>query len=99
MLWMVSCIDKPNTKALRDEFMDAHKKYLHEWDPAIFFSGPQQTDDGQASVGSLFILNVPDRAAAQRFIENESFYQAGVFENVVIRRVRKGHFHPDLADA
>jgi hypothetical protein len=29
---------------------------------------------------------------------SETFYRAGVFEKVTITRVRKGHFHPELAD-
>ncbi|MCC7080825.1 MAG: YciI family protein [Burkholderiales bacterium] len=99
MLWSISCIDTPNTAAKRAELLASHREYLNRWDPVIFFSGPQQTDDGSQAVGSLFILNVPSRARAQEFIDGETFYRAGVFETVTIRRLRKGHFHPELADA
>jgi uncharacterized protein len=98
MLWAVICEDNPNTAEKRAELLPAHREHLNKWDPVIFFSGPQQTDDASENVGSLFILNVPDRARAQEFIETETFYRAGIFAKVTIRRVRKGHFHPELAD-
>jgi uncharacterized protein YciI len=98
MLWSISCVDKPNTAAKRTELLPLHREYLKRWDAVIFFSGPQQSDDGSQNIGSLFILNVPTRARAQEFIENETFYRAGVFEKVTITRLRKGHFHPELAD-
>ena len=98
MLWRIYCVDKADTTEKRAELLPAHREYLNKWDAIIFFSGPQQTDDAAQNIGSLFILNVPDRAKAQAFIENETFYRAGVFANVTITRLRKGHFHPELAD-
>jgi hypothetical protein len=98
MLWCIICFDKPNTAAKRNELLPAHRAYLDKWDPEIFFSGPQQTDDASQAVGSLFVLNVPNRARAQEFIDGETFNRAGIFEKVTIARTRKFHFHPELAD-
>ncbi|AEI81994.1 hypothetical protein CNE_BB1p05740 (plasmid) [Cupriavidus necator N-1] len=99
MLWMINCTDKPNSAALREKYLTTHRAYLDGWNDKIFFSGPQQNDDGSAFVGSFFIIDVPSRAEAQRFIEGETFHAAGVFETVNIRRLKKGRFHPQVAEA
>ncbi|MCY0853478.1 YciI family protein [Cupriavidus sp. D39] len=99
MLWMINCTDKPNSAALREQYLATHRAYLDGWNDKIFFSGPQQSDDGSVFVGSFFIIDVPSRTEAQRFIEGETFHAAGVFESVNIRRLKKGRFHPQVAEA
>ena len=96
MLYSVYCQDNENTAALRERHLGVHRQYLEGWEDKIFFSGPLQNDDASASLGSLFILNVENRAEAERFIENETFNLAGVFASVLIRRMRKGRYNPSL---
>lgn len=98
MLWAVIATDKPNSAALRAQHIEGHRQYLAKHTQKIFFSGPLQTDDAGAALGSLWILQVADKAAAEDFVKNEVFYQAGVFESVIYRRMRQGHFHPENAD-
>jgi hypothetical protein len=40
---------------------------------------------------------VPDRAAADRFSENEPLRKAGTFRQVRITRMRRGQWNPDAA--
>ena len=98
MLWAIYCIDKPNSAALRAEHQQRHSAYLKK-DPVIFFTGPLQSDDVSQNIGSLWIVAANSRSEAQAFVDGEAFYRAGVFESVSVRRVRKGHFHPELADS
>jgi uncharacterized protein YciI len=55
-------------------------------------SGPLQSDDGEIMVGSLFIIEAPDRDAIKRFTEADPFHQEGVWGHVHITRFhrRKG---------
>lgn len=99
MLWAVYCTDKPNTAEARDRHLKAHRAYLDEVDSKIFFSGPLQSDDATRNIGSLFILNVKGREEAEAFINSEPFNNAGIFETIIISRMRKGRFHPALADS
>ena len=99
MLWAIYCVDKPNSAPLRAEHQARHSAYLKEKDPVIFFTGPLQSDDAGANIGSLWIIAANSRSEAQAFVDGEAFYRAGVFESVSVRRVRKGHFHPQLADS
>lgn len=97
MLWMIMCTDKPSQLETRNRLLAEHRQYLDDNDQHIFFTGPQEEDDGSANIGSLFIVNAPTRKDAEAFVHNETFYRAGVFETVVIRRIRKGRFFPERA--
>ena len=46
MLWIINCLDKPGSAPLRERHLAAHRRYLDGWNDRLFFSGPQQTDDG-----------------------------------------------------
>jgi uncharacterized protein YciI len=98
MLYSVYCQDKDDTAALREEHLVAHRAHLDAWSDTIFFSGPLQSDDASMAYGSLFILNVKDRAEAERFIHTETFYSNGIFASVTIRRMRKGRYNPALIE-
>jgi uncharacterized protein len=98
MLYSVYCQDKPDTAALREQHLVAHRAHLDVWRDKIFFSGPLQSDDAQVAHGSLFVLNVADRAEAERFVHTETFYNAGIFASVKIFRMRKGRYNPALLD-
>src|SRR5688500_9209218 len=99
MLWAIYCVDKPNSAALRAEHQQRHSAYPKETDSVIFCTGPMPSDDASANVGSLWIVVANSRSDAQAFVDGEAFFRAGVFESVAIRRVRKGHFHPELVDS
>lgn len=97
MLWVFHLKDKPNSKPIRAEHQAAHSAYLKKVDPVCFFTGPLQSDDAAENIGSLWIISANSRAEAMQFLENEAFFKAGVFESWTLNRVRKGHFHPELA--
>jgi len=99
MLWAIYAVDKPNSGPLRAKVIDAHIQYFTDNQNVIFVSGPQQSDDASENIGSLFIINVKDRAAAEEFLHNEPLYLGGVFETTRITRFRRGRFfNPELGD-
>lgn len=96
-LYAITCVDKPGTAALRAESRPAHIDYLKTQDDKIVLAGALLTDDGETMTGSHFLVNVPDRATAETFNANDPFTRAGLFETVLINRVRKGFWSPELA--
>ena len=98
MLWVISCISKPNIDAIREAARPAHRDWLHHHEDIIFLTGPLQSDDGSANIGVMFIVNVKTRAEAQAFSDGEGFTKAGMFSSVTITRMRKGHFNPKVID-
>lgn len=61
--------------------------------------GALLADDGVARTGSVLILNVPNRAAAEAFSADEPFRKAGLFKTVKISRMRRGQWNPAAAPA
>jgi uncharacterized protein len=94
MLWAISCVDNPDTAAIREKVLQPHRDYLASQKGILVISGATQNDDGTQAVGSLFILNVDSRAKARAFADNDPFGQNGVFKSVTITRMRRGQFNP-----
>ncbi|HSW19484.1 MAG TPA: YciI family protein [Ramlibacter sp.] len=99
MLWAIYAVDKPNSAPLREKYVKEHVQYFTDNQDAIFVSGPQQTDDAAANIGSIFIISANSRTEAQTFLEKEPLYRAGIFESVRVTRMRRGRFfNPSLGD-
>jgi uncharacterized protein YciI len=82
--------DRPDTAALREEHTEAHWAYMDRFADAMIARGPTLTPDREEATGSLHILDLPDAAAALAFAQDDPYRQAGVFEDVLIRRWRNG---------
>ena len=65
----------------------------------MVLGGATLADDDETRTGSVLIINVPDRAAADAFADNEPFRKAGLFSSVVVTRMRRGQWNPDAAPA
>ena len=98
MLWIVSCLDKPNTAAIRDSVLQPHRDYLGSQKKILVLAGATQNDEGTAAIGSLFVLNVNSRAEAKAFSDGDPFTQKGVFASITISRMRKGQWNPAAAE-
>ncbi len=76
----------------------AHLAYLDRHRDILVLGGATLADDAQASrTGSVLIVNVPDRAAADAFAADEPFRKAGLFASYTVTRMRRGQWNPDAA--
>ena len=98
MLWTISCTDKPNTAAIRDEHLKTHREHLTGQKKILVLAGATQNDDGTEAIGSLFVVNVNSRAEAKAFIDADPFTKNGVFSSITITRMRKGQWNPEAAE-
>ena len=62
MLWAISCVDKPDTAAIREKHLAAHRAHLASSKGILVLAGATQNDDGTEAIGSLFVVNVGSRA-------------------------------------
>ena len=99
MLWTISCVDKPDTAAIRDSVLQPHRDYLGSQKNILVLAGATQNDEGTAAIGSLFIVNVNSRAEAKQFSDGDPFTQKGVFAGITITRMRRGQWNPDAAES
>lgn len=94
MLFCILCTDGPGSPAARAQRRGAHLDYLNALGPQLAAAGATMSDDGATMTGSLLIVDMPDREAADAWVRNEPFNKAGVFERVEVRRWRKAFFNP-----
>lgn len=83
MLFVLICEDKPNSEGLRKSVREDHLAYLKDFD--VRFAGPMLSDDAETMVGSIIVIDVPDRAAANQFAAADPYGQAGLFQHVTLR--------------
>lgn len=98
MLWVITCVDNPNTAAIREKVLVPHREYLGSQKEILVLAGATQNDDGTEPIGSCFVVNVGSRAEAKKFSDGDPFTQNGVFKNITITRMRKGQWNPQAAE-
>jgi uncharacterized protein YciI len=98
MLWAITCVDKPNTAAIREKVLQPHRDYLGSQKKILVLAGATQNDEGTQAIGSLFVVNVGNRAEAKKFSDGDPFTQNGVFQSITITRMRKGQWNPEAAE-
>jgi uncharacterized protein YciI len=97
MLYIIYQQDRPDGATIRAAQREAHFAYLEEHKDILVLGGAMLAEDGKTRTGSVLIINVPDRAAADRFSENEPFRKAGLFRSVTVSRMRRGQWNPAAA--
>ncbi|MHC4043393.1 YciI family protein [Bradyrhizobium sp. 23AC] len=87
MLFAIYAVDPAGVLSLRLANYDAHKTFLSDtsgFGVKIVMSGPLTSDDGATMLGSLFLIEAPDRAAVEAFNRADPFAIAGIWEKVTI---------------
>jgi uncharacterized protein len=87
MLFTIHALDKPGALPARLAAYDAHRAYLNaqtDKPVTLVMSGPLVEDDGKTAKGSFFLVEAPDRAAAEAFNRADPFHAAGIWESVRI---------------
>jgi uncharacterized protein YciI len=86
MHWLIKCRSKSNTDALRLATIDAHRSFLDGYPEVTWYSGPIFTDDNKNAIGSLRLIEFPDRGAATAYINSDPYTKAGIFEAITVER-------------
>lgn len=86
MLFAFLCTDKPDHLNVRMEARPAHVEWLNGLNAAgmLKMAGPFLDPEGKPC-GSLVIVDVEDRAAAEAIAAGDPYARAGLFQMVDIR--------------
>ena len=84
MLFTFLLIDKPGKGDIRQNVRPLHKEYLGLMADKMAFAGPLVHDDGKTMLGSLLVIDFPNRDAAHDWLANEPFTKAGLYASVTI---------------
>lgn len=97
MLFVIVCTDKPASQELRLATRPSHLAYLTTYKDKIVQAGPLLDTEGR-SCGSLLLVDVADRAAAEGFAAGDPYAKAGLFESTLIRPYRTVFKDGELAE-
>lgn len=97
MLYICYGVDGPEGPARRNVVRDEHFDYLKKHEDILVLGGATLADEDATRTGSLLIINVPDRAAADAFADGEPFRKTGVFASYTVSRMRRGQWNPGAA--
>ena len=60
--------------------LHAHESYFKQYEESFIFRGPLRSPDGADNIGTALLLELPDRAAAEKFWNNEPFAENGGYQ-------------------
>ena len=86
-LFVLTCIDKPDSLAVRMAAREDHLAYVRDHPGVVQLGGPFLDGAGQMA-GSLIIVEAADLDAAKAFSASDPYVLAGLFESVDIRPFR-----------
>ncbi len=87
MLFALICTDRPASLEVRMATRPEHLAYLEQYAAKLVQAGPLLDTEGRPC-GSLLLVDVEDRAAAEGFAAADPYAKAGLFESTVIRAYR-----------
>ncbi|RME18686.1 MAG: YciI family protein [Alphaproteobacteria bacterium] len=85
-MFAIICTDKPGALDIRKANRERHLEYLGA--SPVVLAGPFQDESGNM-VGSLIVIDVPDRAEAEAWAKNDPYAKAGLFSDVRIEKFLK----------
>jgi len=62
------------------EHLHAHESYFASYGDSFIFRGPIRSADGADNIGTALLLELPDRAAAEKFWNEEPFARNGGYQ-------------------
>jgi len=97
--WIVHAVLRDeNGLEIADSVMNEHLEYLRSASDQIRFAGPTLGGDDESKVGSIWLIDADDRAAAEKWVAAEPFNEAGAFSSVSLTRwsssmpIRQGEY-------
>jgi uncharacterized protein YciI len=85
MHYVAICLDKPDSHELRLANRIAHLDYLRANSKTIKSCGPFLSDDGDAMVGSMLIIEAENRDGVDTVLAQDPYRKAGLFDSIEVR--------------
>ena len=92
MLFVVHALDKKDILPTRAKYYREHRIHLDrsgDYAVDVVTAGTLVADDGETPVGSIFVIDAKDRAAADAFTRSDPYHRNGVWDRVDIHGYNK----------
>ena len=86
MPFYVYAEDRPGSGTGLLDLAEAHWSYMDRFADRLILRGPTLSDDGTEHTGSVHVIDLADRASAERFAAEEPYWLAGLYQQVTIVR-------------
>src|SRR6516164_6755109 len=86
MLFYVHGQDRPGAQAEMEALAEAHWSYMDRFAGRLILRGPTLSGDGIEHTGSVHVVDLDNRASAERFATEEPYWQAGLYRDITIAR-------------
>lgn len=74
---------------------EAHWSYMDSFAGRLILRGPTLSEDGEDHTGSVHVVDLADRASAERFATEEPYWRAGLYQDVsTVRAIVLFHREP-----
>ena len=90
MLFVATCLDKPDIADKRMENRPAHLAYLNGLGARLKIGGALLAPDRKTPVGSMIIFEAESEAEVLDLLAKDPFSLAGLFESVSVKPWRPG---------
>ncbi len=87
-VFAIHCIDKPLQAELRRRTRADHLAYLEGMRDRVVLAGPLLDDAGDP-IGSMLLVDFPERRAAVAFAADDPYARAGLFASVAVTAWRQ----------
>jgi uncharacterized protein len=89
VLFVIHGIDKPGHASVRAEARQRHLEYVQRFAERVVVGGPTVDETGEQMTGSVLVVDFPDLASAQAFLDGDPYCAVGLFETVTVARWRQ----------
>ena len=89
MLFVATCIDKPDSSALRLENRPQHLNYLKGLGAKLKAGGALLSPDRASVLGSMLILEGDDQAEIAAILAEDPYAKAGLFASIDVKPWRQ----------
>ena len=89
MMFIATCIDKPDSLAKRTGRRPAHLVYLSSLGAKLRAAGALLDPSGQTPIGSLLIFETSDEAEVRALLAADPYAEAGLFASVDLKPWRQ----------
>jgi len=83
-LFLVNARDKAGSNELRLANRQAHLEWASEYSHKIAMAGPVLSDDGEAMIGSTFVIEFDSMDEAKAWAADDPYAKAGLFDRTEI---------------
>lgn len=83
-MYLIYCVDRPNSEQLRAKIRPDHLAYLKGFEEKIAIGGPT-LGEKKNPTGTVLIMNFDDQKSVDDFLENEPYHKGGLFESMIVR--------------